>query len=57
MFGFNRKEIMMAINYLIEKNYGSYTELINLTIQELTDIHKVLMSIQQERALREAGMK
>ena len=56
MFGFNRKNIMMAINYLIEKNYGSYTELINLTIQELTDIYKVLTSIQQEKALREAGM-
>jgi len=57
MFGFNRKDIMMVINYLIECSYGSYNDLIQLTMQEISDIHKVLRSIEQERTLKEAGLK
>lgn len=55
MFGFDRKNILMGINHLIECQYGSYNELIQLTIQEISDIFKVLKSIEQERALKEAG--
>lgn len=55
MFGFNRKDLLMGINYLIECHYGSYNELIQLTMQELSDIHKVLKSIEQEKTLRDAG--
>lgn len=56
MFGFDRKEVLMAISKLIDNSYGTYHELIQLTIQEMLDIFKVLKSIEQERALKEAGM-
>ena len=56
MFGFDRKEILKQVHRLIDYGYGSFNELITLTIQEITDICKVIMSIQQEETLKEVGL-
>lgn len=56
MFGdFNWKETLMAIDNLIrDKKYGTYAELINLTMRELSDIFKVIISKEQEQNLSQA---
>jgi hypothetical protein len=48
---FNRKIVLANIDELISKGYGAYTDLINLTIQEISDIFKVRDSIKQEQML------
>lgn len=56
MFGdFNWKETLMAIDNLIrDKKYGTYAELINLTMREVADIFKVILSKEQEQKLSQA---
>ena len=56
MFGdFNWKETLMAIDNLIrDKKYGTYTELINLTMREVSDIFKIIISKEQEKNLNQA---
>ena len=56
MFGdFNWKEPLMAIDNLIrDKKYGTYVELINLTMREVADIFKVILSKEQEQQLSQA---
>ena len=56
MFGdFNWKETLMAIDNLIrDKKYGNYVELINLTMREVADIFKVILSKEQEQQLNQA---
>jgi hypothetical protein len=56
MFGdFNWKETLMAIDNLIrDKKYGTYVELINLTMREVADIFKVILSKEQEQQLNQA---
>ena len=56
MFGdFNWKETLMAIDNLIrDKKYGTYVELINLTMREVADIFKVILSKEQEQQLSQA---
>ena len=56
MFGFNRKTIMKAIHALLQQNYGSYNELIQLTLMEMSDIEKVIVSIDQQETLAKAGL-
>ena len=52
----DRKAILKDIHELIQLGYGSYTELIQLTQQELLDIKKVIVSIQQAETLKNAGL-
>ena len=56
MFGdFNWKETLMAIDNLIrDKKYGSYNDLINLTMREMSDIFKIIISKEQEQQLAQA---
>lgn len=56
MFGdFNWKETLMAIDNLIrDKKYGTYVELTNLTMREVADIFKVILSKEQEQQLNQA---
>lgn len=56
MFGdFNWKETLMAIDNLIrDKHYGSYAELVNLTMREMSNIFKVIISKEQEAELQKA---
>ena len=56
MFGFDRKEVLKLIHSLIQAHYGTYTELINMTLQELFDILKVMKSMEQEETLTGAGL-
>lgn len=56
MFGFDRKSILKELHQLIQMNYGSYNELISLTQQELSDIKKVIISLQQQETLEKAGL-
>ena len=56
MFTFHRKQIMKDIDDLIQRHYGSYNELIQLTQQELIDIKKVIISKQQQETLANAGL-
>lgn len=53
---FDRKKIMLILDKLIEKKYGSYNDLIQLTIQEITDILKVLESKKQEQQINGIGL-
>lgn len=55
MFGFKRKTILKAIHSLLQLNYGSYKDLIECTVLELTDIEKVIISLEQQEALSKAG--
>jgi hypothetical protein len=55
MFGFNRKQILKAIHALLQQNYGSYNDLIKLSILELSDIEKVIVSLDQQETLSKAG--
>ena len=52
--GFNRKEVLGAIIQLVEAQYDNITNLEQMTLQELSDIHKVIMSRQQEKTLQKA---
>jgi len=56
MFGFDRKEILKLIHLLIQAKYGTYTELINMTLQELSDVLKVIKSIEQEETISGVGL-
>lgn len=56
MFGFNRKTVMKAIHALLQQNYGSYTDLIQLSLLELSDIQKVIISLEQQETLSKAGL-
>lgn len=52
---FNYKETLMAIDNLIrDKKYGTYNELMSLTIRELDDIFKIIISKEQEASLEKA---
>jgi len=55
LFGFNRKNILKAIHSLLQQNYGSYNDLIELSILELSDIEKVIVSLEQQETLSKAG--
>jgi hypothetical protein len=47
---------MSVIDRLIDKKYGTFNDLVQLTLQEMTDIIKVLESKKQEQQLYEAGL-
>ena len=52
---FNWKKLLMSIDALIRnEKYGSYMELTSLTIRELDDIWKIIMSKKQEAELQKA---
>ena len=52
---FNWKELLMSIDALIRnEKYGSYMELTSLTIREIDDIWKIIMSKKQEAELEKA---
>ena len=52
---FNWKELSMSIDALIRnEKYGSYMELTSLTIREIDDIWKIIMSKRQEQELNKA---
>lgn len=55
MFGFSRKNVLKAIHSLIQQGYGSYNELIQLSILELSDIERVIISLDQQETLSKAG--
>jgi len=48
---FDRKKVLIKLTELIEKRYGTLTELTNCTIQEITELFKVLDSKKQEAAI------
>lgn len=56
MYGFDRKQTMKAIHSLIQQNYGSFEELTNMTLLQLTEIERVLISLDQEETLSKAGL-
>lgn len=49
--GFDRKAVLTALIQLVENGYDTLTNLENMTLRDVTDIHKVLMSRKQEEAL------
>ena len=46
---------MKAIHALIQQKYGSFNDLINMTILELSEIEKVIISLDQQETLMNAG--
>ena len=55
--GINRKEVLNAMVTLAEGHYDTITNLMNMTLQEISDIYKVLISNQQERELKNSRGK
>ena len=52
---FNWKELLMSIDALVRnEKYGSYMERTSLTIREIDDIWKIIMSKRQEQELNKA---
>ena len=49
--GFDRELYLSFIIQLAEAQYDNITNLMNITVQELSDIHKVIVGIQQEREI------
>lgn len=56
MFGYNRKDVMKGIHALIQRKYGTYNELVNMTLLELSEIEKVIISMEQQETLARAGL-
>lgn len=55
---FNWKEILMSVDALIRnEHYGSYMEITSLTIREIDDIWKIIVSKRQEAELQKAMAK
>ena len=49
------KDILYQIDSLIKLGYGSYQEVCDLTLREITDISIVQKSLQQEREVRNSA--
>lgn len=56
MFGdFNYPELLDTIDTLIrDRKYGTYTELINLTIRELSNIVNTIINKEEKQKLQQA---
>jgi len=54
MFGFNRKTVLKAIHVLVQQHY-SYESLINMSLWQISDIEKVIISLDQQETLQKAG--
>jgi hypothetical protein len=48
---FDRKKVLLKLTELIEKKFGTMSELTSWTIQETAEIFKVLESRKQEAAI------
>ena len=51
---FDRKDFFMNIGYYIEKGWGSYKELISLSMRDIAEIKIGIESKQQEDMLSKA---
>lgn len=51
---FDRKELLMLIDTYIQKKYGTYKELISLTLRDLIEIGIAIESKEQEQQIAEA---
>lgn len=51
---FDRKDFFMNIGYYIEKGWGSYKELISLSLRDISEIKIGIESKQQEEMLEKA---
>lgn len=49
--GFNRREVLGVLVQLAESGYDTISNLEQRTLQEIMDIHKVIISRAQEQAL------
>lgn len=52
--GFNRREVLGVLVQLAENGYDTISNLEKHTLQEIMDIHKVIISRAQEQALAES---
>lgn len=48
------KDILYEIDTLVKLGYGSYKDLVELSVREIRDIKIVIKSKEQERALKES---
>ncbi len=56
--GFNRREVLGVLVQLAESGYDTISNLEQRTLQEIMDIHKVIISRAQEKALAKSkGVK
>lgn len=49
--GFDRAQVLGVLVQLAENQYDTITNLEQMTLQEIMDIHKVIISREQEKAL------
>ena len=57
MFGkVDRLEILTEIDRLIELHYGSYTELLELTLRDVAEIETTLQNKEQKKSLAKSGI-
>ena len=53
---FNRKEFFMNLDYYVEKGWGTYTELINLSMRDIIEIKVGIESkMQEEKVAKSLG--
>ena len=51
---FNRRDFFKDIEYNVKNDYGSYKELISLTIRDISELKIGIQSKQQEQDLEKA---
>ena len=51
---FNRRDFFKDIDYYVKNCYGSYKELISLTIRDISELKIGIQSKQQEQDLEKA---
>ena len=55
--GFDREQVLSMIVQIAEAQYDTISNLQQMTLQELSDVHKVIVGIQQERELQRSKGK
>ena len=50
----DRKELLMLVDTYIQQKYGTYKELISLTLRDLVEIGIAIESKEQEQQIAEA---
>ena len=55
--GFDREQVLSMIIQIAEAQYDTISNLQQMTLQELSDVHKVIVGIQQERELQRSKGK
>lgn len=51
---FNRREFFKSVSYYIEKGYGTYNDMLSMSMRDIIEIKVGLESKQQEKQLADS---